>query len=263
MLSISAPKQVWLASPDQTSPICLEERWLTNPRAWTDWRFIYLYFLSRRGFNCVKSKRCIILRIRRFFFYGMRGACSESCVRRIAKRSEANSSGWAKARRADKRAIKLPGRVAFSVNHRVTTAQWSTAYFYITRVEYDSSVIQIAEAKPTEIIQKPGRAGNSTGVEARVGRNFRVAFSVPSSEGRPSRPFCFPCREFLPGSQTAASFAGGGSQTLSGSNDASCPEMARVVPGRKCDTYVCERTCTPGRRVRISLARNTNPIAHK
>lgn len=131
----------------------------------------------------------------------------------------------------------------FSVNHHAIAAQWSTAYFYITRVEYDSPVIQIAEAKPTEIIQKPGRAGNSTGVEARVGRNFRVAFSVPSSEGRPSHPFCFPRREFLPGSRTAASFAGGGSQTLS-SNDASCPEMARVVPGRKCDTYVCERIYT-------------------
>lgn len=63
------------------------------------------------------------------------------------------------------------------------------------------------------------------GVEARVGWNFRVALFTPRvipDCGACSRPFCFsPPPWVSPRSRTTTSFAGGGSQTLSGSNDAS------------------------------------------
>jgi len=73
---------------------------------------------------------------------------------------------------------------------------------------------------------------------------FSSSILRPFVRGVHLSSFLFYPSRVLPGSRAAASFAGGRSQTLSGFNDASCPEMARVVVGRKCDTYVCERTYT-------------------
>lgn len=73
---------------------------------------------------------------------------------------------------------------------------------------------------------------------------FSSSILRPFVRGVHLSSFLFHPSRVLPGSRTAASFAGGRSQTLSGFNDASCPEMARVVVGRKCDTYVCQRTYT-------------------
>jgi len=109
-----------------------------------------------------------------------------------------------------------------------------------------------------KLFTSPIRAGNSTEVEARVGWNFRGSVCPPpllprqlslpggAREGGRGRGTGEKGASFLspPSSPSRVSPAAG--RKLYRGPMMHRPEMARVVPGRKCGTYVRAHTCIYG-----------------